>query len=363
MNFRKKTIFSILVFLLLFPFSGEASRLYFESQTSKFGPGDEFSAVIKIDEVDACINAAEIVLEFPQDYLKVKDFLVGSSFFSLWVERPSADDFKEINEKGVLRFVGGIPGGYCGMIPGDPGESNILGKVIFSSPGFFVGERSQNEVELKLSGDSRVVLNDGLGTLDEVGFENLTLQVSNSPVLSDSGYGVELRNDNISPEPFVVYLQERKGMFGGAKYIEFNTVDKQTGIDRYEVLEIWENEEVGAPVKRSFWDYFVKKARKVPEWKAAESPYVLQDQELSSIIKVKAVDKAGNERLVEFIPEGSIEKQQDKILYVKFFMLLLTVIAALIFVFALWISYRRIRRKKKEEGAEKHEHEIDDFGE
>ena len=38
------------------------------------------------------------------------------------------------------------------------------------------------------------------------------------------------------------------------------------------------------------------------EWERAESPYLLKDQSLKSIIKVKAVDKAGNEKIVKVAP-------------------------------------------------------------
>ena len=35
-------------------------------------------------------------------------------------------------------------------------------------------------------------------------------------------------------------------------------------------------------------------------WKEAATPYVLEDQSLKGIIKVRAVDKAGNERIAEY---------------------------------------------------------------
>ena len=35
-------------------------------------------------------------------------------------------------------------------------------------------------------------------------------------------------------------------------------------------------------------------------WRIAKSPYLIGDGELRGIIKVKAVDKAGNEQIVEF---------------------------------------------------------------
>ncbi len=39
-----------------------------------------------------------------------------------------------------------------------------------------------------------------------------------------------------------------------------------------------------------------------------ESPYTLKDQTLSSVIRVKALDKAGNERTTVLIPDDSIRR-------------------------------------------------------
>ena len=58
----------------------------------------------------------------------------------------------------------------------------------------------------------------------------------------------------------------------------FATIDKTSGVDYYEVKE----------GKHDF--------------QRAESPYLLEDQSLRSKISVRAVDKAGNERIAEIIP-------------------------------------------------------------
>ena len=49
---------------------------------------------------------------------------------------------------------------------------------------------------------------------------------------------------------------------------------------------------------------FAPGTSKAPEWQVASSPYVLQDQSLGSTVRVRAVDKAGNERLAVFVPAG-----------------------------------------------------------
>jgi hypothetical protein len=344
----KKISTLLLLFLVFFiSSSANASTIYLESQVEKFGPGDSFSVDVKIDTNQVCVNTADVKIVFPTNYLQVRDFLTGDSFLSLWIEKPNSKNFSGINKTGILHFTGGIPGGYCGVIPGDPGESNILGRIIFESPSFAVGERNDSEISISIADDSRVLLNDGLGTEDALEKNSIKLAVLDSPTLSSSDYRTQLKNDNIPPEPFIIYLQGGNRAFNGANYIEFNTTDKQTGVDRYELLEIWENEQVGVPVERTVFDYFMKKKRMVPEWKVIKSPYLLVDQDLRSIIRLRAIDKAGNERNVEYIPEGSIKKQQNQILYRKLFVILLMVVAGLILMIVLWLAVRKILKRRR----------------
>jgi hypothetical protein len=81
-----------------------------------------------------------------------------------------------------------------------------------------------------------------------------------------------ISSDTTPPEPFTVYVESTAGVFGGAYYTVFSTVDKQSGIDHYEIFE-----------------------RGV--WQRVTTPHVLVDQLLNAPVQVKAVDKAGNERL------------------------------------------------------------------
>lgn len=359
---KNNFILILLGFAFFIPVSVGASSIYLDSELKKFGPGDSFSVDIKIDTKQICVNTVDLKINFPTNYLSVRDFLTGDSILSLWIDKPNSENFPVINREGVMHLSGGAPGGYCGVIPGDPGESNILGRIIFESPSFVIGERNDSEISIGVSDDSRVFLNDGLGTEDLLNVRGISLAVSDSPTLSSSDYWGQLKNDNIPPESFIIYVQGGNSVFNGANYVEFNTMDKQTGVDRYELLEIWENEQVGVPAKRTFLDYFLKKKRIVPEWKVIESPYLLVDQELRSTIKLKAIDKAGNERNVDYIPPGSIKKQQNQILYRKLFVVLLIVILFIIFIVLTWITFRKVLRKRKQKLQER-EIETDEFNE
>jgi hypothetical protein len=81
--------------------------------------------------------------------------------------------------------------------------------------------------------------------------------------------------------------------------VTFSTTDKQTGIDYYEVRETDERGNIPG-------------TREAPQWTRvpANEPYVLLDQNLESLVEVRAVDKAGNERIAslspdDFVPLGS----------------------------------------------------------
>jgi hypothetical protein len=76
-------------------------------------------------------------------------------------------------------------------------------------------------------------------------------------------------------------------LFGGKYVLIFNTIDRESGISHFEVAE--------QKLKFCF-------PSEKEKWERAESPYLIKDQSLKSIIKVKAVDKVGNERIVTLNP-------------------------------------------------------------
>lgn len=264
-----KSIILLSVGFALFPIFSFAAVLYLEPSSGEYQPGDTFLVEIKIDTEEECINTVEANLSFSQDILEAVDFSQGNSILTLWVEPPSI-----FQERGLVSFIGGIPGGYCGRIPGDPGESNLLGKIIFK-----VGETKINQAEIKFLDTSQVLLNDGFGTPAKLTTKGaiLTILAEKLEVPKDE-WQEELEKDNIPPESFEIEIHQDPAIFEGKYFITFSTTDKQTGVGYYEVKE------------------------GDRDWKEAESPYLLEDQGLQSIIKVKVVDKAGNERIAEYLP-------------------------------------------------------------
>jgi len=277
--------------VLLFDYEfAQAAILYLEPESSELNRGE--TVIVKlnldIDKKEGCINAIDAVIKY-DDNLELVDVSTGSSLISLWVENPIIN-----NKNKTLSFAGGIPNGYCGEIVETDNITNTLLEMVFKiSDKYVLPDDNSKTAKIYFSGDTTVYLNDGIGTSKKPGTEDVVLSLSGKLSTSKSAWQQKVSEDNIPPAEFVVTLQKNTSVFGGKNYIVFNTTDKQTGIDHYEVME--------EPVSQfgSFsW------GRVDAPWVVARSPYVLKDQSLKSIIRVRAVDKAGNEYIANLIPNS-----------------------------------------------------------
>ena len=279
---------------LLLPFSVSAASLYIDPAKGTYGPGDTFVAMVRVDNQGECINAAHIEITYPTDRLRAVDFGRGGSVFSLWVEEPKID-----TDKSIVTFSGGIPGGYCGKIQGDPGESNVLGKIVFT-----VLKTEAADAQIRIAPASVVYLNDGLGTQAKVATRVSDITLVATSVAPQNPWITEVGSDIIPPDAFTVEVQSTEGVFGGEYYIVFSTVDKQSGVDHFEIFE-------------------------KGVWKRVTSPYKLSDQSLRGI-RVKAIDKAGNERLGNYV-EGAAPPShvpRNDLLSILLLIALLVIVAA-----------------------------------
>ncbi|MCU0678853.1 MAG: hypothetical protein MUC28_00185 [Planctomycetes bacterium] len=346
--------FSVLLLIWLCPLFAEAATLYLEPGDGTYGPGDSISLDIKLDIDGQCVNTVEADILFPREYLNVADFLIGDSILNLWVDRPQEESIQIANKEGSLHLAGGIPGGYCGRIPGDPGLSNIVGRIIFIVPSLIVSDAKPDILKIDFSPATRVLLNDGRGTPDRLFKKGAEFNFSAARINSEDRWQDQIREDDIPPEPFMVELQNNPKMFDGRYFINFFTVDKQSGLDRYEVLEIRPGEEIGVKPAADLWGQWLGHERLAPAWQRAEIPYPLLDQDLKSIIRVKAVDKAGNERIVEYIPPGVAENQaaqpaNENFLPVIIGLAVAIFIIAAIFITAIFLKIKKKRNNKKYE--------------
>jgi len=292
----------------------------------------ELSVRLDTDEsVGECINAVDAVITYSENIVPV-DISIGDSILSMWVERPVINQTDR-----TITFAGGIPNGYCGRVEGDPRLTNTLAKIIVRSPGFTVGGSgdSKDTALVDFSDSTTAYLNDGQGTqasLTTYGAE-MYLQRNAGPGIIDP-WREAVAADTIPPEEFSIFLDRNDFAFSGRYYISFNTTDKQTGIDQYQIIE-----ESISELGTFNW------GRADAPWIVARSPYVLDDQSLNSIIRVKAIDKAGNEYIATLLPDESLRTLSSQTLFNYALYIGLILFAFLVLIFG-FVMYFKTRRKK-----------------
>jgi len=356
MNFYKFLQVSLgILFCVFVPVRAEASVLYLMPQSQTIYQGDTFLVEVRIDTEGEEINALELGLTFPPNLLEVVDFSKGNSILQLFAEEPKI-------QQGEISFVGGIPKGFNG--DGLLGKINFLAKEIGKAEVSFKEDSKvlygqgllasltflDGNCEIIKKSEEIPVITSESHPDQNKWYKDTLLQLhwdpkegaeyswilSKSPLdepdeisdkplpkegiafwmgameydLKGEGDGIyyfSLRQkllgkdwqkevsrframiDVTSPEEFKPEIGKASAVFEGKYFIAFSTIDKQTGIDYYEILEA---------DKRGYQRGTIRKA----EWKKGSSPYLLEDQSLRSVIKVKAVDKAGNERIEEIVP-------------------------------------------------------------
>jgi hypothetical protein len=130
------------------PFSkvkAEGAELYLSPSSGSFLVGSTFSVSIFLNTGGNEINVVWAELKFPPEILQVISPTAGTSFISEWLIPPNYS-----NEKGIISFRGGIPGGIktsAGLV------SSITFKAI-----------STGKAKIEFSENSKVILNDEKGT-------------------------------------------------------------------------------------------------------------------------------------------------------------------------------------------------------
>lgn len=157
-----------------------------------------------------------------------------------------------------------------------------------------------------------VYLNDGKGAKDGVRVKNLVINVlpKKSDAQSTNDWGTIISNDKTAPESFEITTGKDLSIFDNRYFISFFTTDAESGIAYYEVQEGGKD--------------FIR----------AESPYVLQDQSLKNLIKVKVIDRSGNERTEELMPPT------PNVLFYKNVLFWIIIFFIVIF-YVFWRNFRR----------------------
>ncbi len=318
-------LFTMLMFLGAT--DAHAALLYFEPADASVYRGDTVTLSLRIDtDENECINTVDTIIHY-DPAIRAVDVSRGESILNIWVEDPVIDETNN-----TIRFAGGIPGGYCGRIPGDPSLTNVILELVFRSPGLSIGGGDNPTARVWLDSSTQVLLHDGFGTNAEVRLQdalvNLLPSLGSSP--SDT-WRSEVQDDKEIPSDFAITLTQDEVAFNGKHFIVFNSLDKQSGIDHYEVME-----EPFKEFQAFRW------GRADAPWIVTVSPYVLADQTLNSTIRVKAIDKAGNERVVTLVPDVALRSlSRDMLIMIGIGGGVVALLSVLIF-YALWKRKQRI---------------------
>ncbi len=204
---------------------------------------------------DQEFNALQGTIQYPENLLELKKIENGNSIIPLWLRRPMKDTTSPL-----IQFSGVIPGGFHG-------RGEIVSLV------FEVTTSGKAEVNLE---GIKMLRNDGRGEELAVALHNFSMPLRRNEKISLRQSS--LRTDTLPPEPFTPEIVKSVLLFNNAYTLIFAAIDRQSGIDHYEVLEVphgFTGEAGGA-------------------WHAEESPYLLKDQALTSDIYVRAVDRENN---------------------------------------------------------------------
>ena len=264
MNNKLKISFSILVFSF-FAMPVFASQIYFGYNSQKFEVGEKFEIGVFIDTKEKFVNAIEGNINFESSALDFQGVVNGGSVINLWVSQP------QIKEDGKVFFSGVTPGGYNS-------DKGYLFSLIFTA-------KKQGVANITTENE-KIFINDGLGTKAEVEKAPIQLEIKEAVSNEEPNEPDFLPlYDNNPPEVFNIYLSKSDSLFSNKWFASFNSQDKESGVDRYEILEKPQTDSVF---------YFLSSLINGDNWKKSQSPYLLSDQSLQSVILVKAFDRQGN---------------------------------------------------------------------
>lgn len=284
----KVSVIAIFVFIF-FPTLARAADFFFDLTADKIYQGDTFIVQLKLSTADNLINAVEGNLSFDNKKLEVKEISAGGSIFSLWPNPATV-----LGDKGEISFVGGVMGGFQGA------NAEIL-KIIFLA-------KQEGSADINFENNSFLFLNDGSGTKANYTARPLTLSILERPagLAPKNEWQPLVAQDTNPPEPFEIVIGNNPSMFDDKYFVSFFTTDKESGVDYYEIKE------GNGPLIKG------------------NSPYRLTDQNLRSIIEVKAVDKAGNERMSVLQPLHPEKKIYQKSLFWGIIIIAIAVISIIL---------------------------------
>ena len=277
-----------------------AATISFKPSSTQLTASDEMYVDVYLDTEGESVNAVRLSVVLPKDF-EFTYVNESASIIPLWVESPKK------TEDGSVVFSGIIPGGFGGYIDPFDVKNRAPGIIarIYGIP--------QKTGDMTISArDAEIYRNDGTGARIVTTITPLSLNVQKS-----TGGNTSRISDTEQPLPFTPAIVSDPLLHDGLAVVVFTTKDTGSGIAYYEVRE---NSE---------------------QWKKAVSPYVLENQKNLSFVEVRAVDRAGNQRLARVeIPEY-LQRTQISMVWIGIGIALLISCAILIVKWQHIVSFMR----------------------
>ena len=283
-------ILSVAIFVvaaeLLFANRVLAAEIFFGAKASDVAVGGKFEIGVYANTQGQSVNAVGGDIKFPAASFDLNGFYDGGSALPLWVKQPA------LSAPGTVSFAGVVPGGFNGA-------KEYLFSLILTA--------KQTGSATIAAGNEQILLNDGLGTAAAVSGAPLVLNIVAAGTAPPTFVPIA---DNTPPEPFAPALAKSSDVFNGKWFVTFVAQDKGAGVDHYEIRE-----------KPPAWSF--ASLLGAGRWVTVESPYLLHDQGLERVIEVKAVDRAGNARIVALAPSRPLPWYENYLAWLSFILLVL----------------------------------------
>jgi hypothetical protein len=288
----KSNLFLVLL-VFVFPLISFAMSIDVEKPQEDIRVGDVVILNVFINTDGKEINVLDGEIKITGAY-EIKSLSTAGSVFNLWPVKPT-------HSGQTISFVGGTPAGVAG--------SQL--KV------FSIALQPLDSQGITFSSENlSIFLNDGSGTRVVAEKMNKNITVLTSSGESKNGLDKIILEDKTLPEEFEILIGKEENLFDGKYFASFYATDNQSGINRYEVLE----------------DGY--------DWVVSENTYVLRNQNIKGEIAVKAIDNAGNVRIVKSnIEENIFGKKEFNKIYIP--------LSALLLLLMIYFMYNYLRRKNE----------------
>lgn len=301
-QFLYKALFVFSLGLIL-PQMVFAAQMFFDAKATQVQIGEKFEVNLFVNSEQESVNAFEGRIMFPRDISDLKEIRDGNSIVNFWIDPVRNAVSNGVEKPDAIYFSGITPGGFNG-------EKGLIFSAIFEA-------KKEGAAKFEIS-DARVLRNDGTGSAAILTIAPFEIAVSEEAPAEIPA--IPKIKDRELPESFVPEIAKDETLFEGKWFVVFATQDKASGIDRYEIKES----------RQMILSVFKK-------WISAESPHVLEDQKLRSFIWIKAVDKAGNERIVKIEPKNPLVWYEN---YENWIMIIVGVFVAMFISKKLWRKRR-----------------------